>query len=342
MVYLVGNSISGQVNPAILGKSTRTYVKKLKAAKIKDLHSMTDQVKDVKMIIIHTGINNLRGKESSADSGKSLIESIISFREAAPESKIVVSKVIRIGDHENDIERNIFNAENEKRLTEINKSGISFIDHGNLAERGIPIKEYYLRDLIHLAGQGVAVFADNLEKEIVRVLKSEEQQLETEAENTAQLSRSRDMNTGNRNHRSYQLAHNGDGQYNQQHKYPEERDQRRNTYRGNQPRMHPDSNGFSGYPSRKDDRDNERQYYRNHNRGNERNYYRDDYRDNDRQHYRSGYNKDNQGIDSYRIISNGNYPSERFNDRDDKYLGDIYFDKDDYYYNGWCRSGHSY
>ena len=250
MVYLVGDSISGQVNPAILGKSTRTYVKKLKAAKIEDLHSMTDQVKDAKMIIIHTGINNLRGKESSADSRKSLIESITSFREAAPESKIVVSKVIPTGDHEIDIERNIFNAENEKRLTEINKSGISFIDHGNLAERGIPIKEYYRPDLIHLAGRGVAVFADNLEKEIVRVLKSGEQQLETETENTAQLSRSRDMNTGNRNHRSYQLAYNGDGQYNQQHRYPEERDQRRNTYRGNQPRMHPDSNGFSGYPSR--------------------------------------------------------------------------------------------
>ena len=135
MVYLVGDSISGQVNPAILGKSTRTYVKKLKAAKIEDLHTLTDQVKDAKMIIIHTGINNLRTKESSADSRKGLIASITSFREAAPESKIVVSKVIPIGDHEIDIERNVFNAENEKRLTEINKAGISFIDHGNLAER---------------------------------------------------------------------------------------------------------------------------------------------------------------------------------------------------------------
>ena len=75
-----------------------------------------------------------------------------------PESKIVVLKVIPIGDHEIDIEHNIFNAENEKRLTEINKSWISFIDHGNLAERGLPIKDYYRPDLVHLAGRGVAVF----------------------------------------------------------------------------------------------------------------------------------------------------------------------------------------
>ena len=155
------------------------------------------------MIIIHTGINNLRSKESSADSRKGLIESITSFREAAPESKIVVSKVIPIGDHEIDIERNIFNAENEKRLTEINKAGISFIDHGNLAERGIPIKEYYRPDLIHLAGRGVAVFAENLEKEIVRVIKSGEERIETETETSTQYNRSRDMNTGDRNYRPY-------------------------------------------------------------------------------------------------------------------------------------------
>ena len=86
MVYLVGDSISGQVNPAILDKSTKTYVKKLKASKIEDLRSLTDQVKDAKMIIVHTGINNLRGKESTVDCGKRLTESIASFREAATES----------------------------------------------------------------------------------------------------------------------------------------------------------------------------------------------------------------------------------------------------------------
>ena len=176
MVYLVGDSISGQVNPAILGKSTGTYVKKLKASKIEDLHALTDQMKDAKMIIIHTGINNLRAKESTIDSGKTLIESIAAFREAAPESKIVVSKIIPIGDHEIDIDRNLLNAENEKRLTEINKSEIGFIDHGNLSDRGIPIKEYYRPVLIHLSGHGVAVLAKNIEKEIIRVLKTGEQQ----------------------------------------------------------------------------------------------------------------------------------------------------------------------
>ena len=51
----VGDSISGQVNPAMLGKSTKTYAKKLKASKLEDLHTLTEQVKDAKMIIIHTG-----------------------------------------------------------------------------------------------------------------------------------------------------------------------------------------------------------------------------------------------------------------------------------------------
>ena len=182
LVYLVGDSISGQVNPAILGKSTRTYVKKLNASKVEDLHSLNEDVKDAKMIIIHTGINNLRGKESAAEVGKILIESITSFREAASESKIVVSKVIPIGDHEIDIDHNLFNAQNEKRLTEISKSEISFIDHGNLAERGKPIKDYYRPDLVNLEGQGVAVFAENLEKEISRVLKKGEQRLQTGSE----------------------------------------------------------------------------------------------------------------------------------------------------------------
>ena len=40
---LIGDSISGQVNPAMLGKSTKTYVKRLKAPKIEDLHTLTDR-----------------------------------------------------------------------------------------------------------------------------------------------------------------------------------------------------------------------------------------------------------------------------------------------------------
>ena len=146
MVYLVGDSITGQVNQAMLGKATQTFVKKLKASKIEDLHALSHQVKDAKIIIINTGINNIREKDPTAERVKGLIESVTSLREAAPESKIVVSKVIPIGDHEVDIERNLFNVESEKKLTEINKTEINFIDHGNLAERGAPIKKYYRPD----------------------------------------------------------------------------------------------------------------------------------------------------------------------------------------------------
>ena len=68
MVYLIGDSISGYVNPAILGKSTNTYVKKLKAPKLEDLQALSNQVKDAKVVIIHTGINNLREKKPADDS----------------------------------------------------------------------------------------------------------------------------------------------------------------------------------------------------------------------------------------------------------------------------------
>lgn len=345
MVYLVGDSISGQVNPAILGKATKTFVKKLKASKIEDLHALTDQVKDAKMIIIHTGINNLRGKDSTADRGKGLIESIASFREAAPDSKIVVSKVIPIGDHEVDIDRNLFNAENEKRLTEINKSEISFIDHGNLAERGVPIKDYYRPDLIHLAGQGIAVFTGNLEKEIIKGLRKEEQRAEigSETSHSTQHNGSRNTNgldqyndRGDRNYRPYKPADKRNGQYNRQHNYPEGRDQRHNTDNG-----YPRNHDLSGYPSRNDNGDNERQYHRNYNRGNERNYYRNDNRDNDRHYYRSDYNKDNRGYDKQRTFNSGNYLSERLDERDNRYSRVRYFDNDDYYYYGRRRNGHS-
>ena len=46
MVYLVGDSIAGQVNQVMLGKATKTFVKKLRAPKIDDLQPLTDQVKE--------------------------------------------------------------------------------------------------------------------------------------------------------------------------------------------------------------------------------------------------------------------------------------------------------
>ena len=74
-------------------------MKKLKASKLKDLDSLADQVKDAYIIIIHSGKNNIPGKDSTADSGKSILECITSFREAVPEENSSV-KVIPIGDHE--------------------------------------------------------------------------------------------------------------------------------------------------------------------------------------------------------------------------------------------------
>ena len=97
LVYLIGDSISGQVNPAMLGKLTKTYVKKLKAPKIEDLQTLKDQIKDANMITIHTVINNLRGKESTDDIGKTFAESIKAFKEATPEFQIVVV-IIMVGE----------------------------------------------------------------------------------------------------------------------------------------------------------------------------------------------------------------------------------------------------
>ena len=104
-VYLVGDSISGQVNPAVLGKATKTYVQKLKAPKIDDLQKMTSQIKDAKLIVIHTGINNIRGNGTTEDRVKTLVEAVMAFKETAPDSKIAVLKAISIGNHEIDIER---------------------------------------------------------------------------------------------------------------------------------------------------------------------------------------------------------------------------------------------
>ena len=52
---LIGDSIAGQVKVALLGKSTNTFVRRIRAQKNKGEHS--EEVKDAKLILIHTGIN---------------------------------------------------------------------------------------------------------------------------------------------------------------------------------------------------------------------------------------------------------------------------------------------
>ena len=170
-IYLIGDSISGQVNPAALGKSTRTFVQKLKAPKIQDVSKLASQVKDAKLIIVHTGINNIREDEPTENRVSDFVKVIKSLKEVAPESNMVVSKPIPIGDHKLDIERNIFNANIAKQISEDSEVNVCFLDHGNLAEQSFPIKRYYRQDLVHLSPDGIDVFSTNLRRMILDVLK---------------------------------------------------------------------------------------------------------------------------------------------------------------------------
>ena len=143
------------------GERRKTYVQKLKAPKIDDLQKVTSQMKDAKLTVIHTGINNIRENGTTEDRVKNLVEAFMAFKETAPDSKIAISKAIPVGNHEIDIERFMFNAENKKKLGEVLTSEVAFLDHGNLAEQGVPIKTYYRDDLVHLSSQGVIRFAQN-------------------------------------------------------------------------------------------------------------------------------------------------------------------------------------
>lgn len=173
-VCLIGDSISGQVNAAYLGKSTNTFIKKLKAPKIKDIGTYTEQVKDASLIIVHSGVNNLREKESTEGIVSSLVEAITTLKEASSSAKIAVSKVAPVGDRQLEIERNLLNAEMEKKITEVLKSSVTFIDHGNLAERGLIIKEYYRQDKLHLSNNGIECFTRNLRDDIHDRIRTED------------------------------------------------------------------------------------------------------------------------------------------------------------------------
>ena len=170
-IYLIGDSIAGQVHQAALGKSTRTFVQKLKAPKIQDISKLTSQVKDAKLIIVHTGINNIRQDEPTENRVSDFVKVIKSLKEVAPESKVVVSKPIPIGDQKLDIVRNIFNASIVKELSEDSEVNVCFLDHGNLAEQAFPIKRYYRQNLVHLSPDGLDVFSTNLCRMILEVLK---------------------------------------------------------------------------------------------------------------------------------------------------------------------------
>ena len=121
-------------------------------------------MKDAKLITVHTGINNIRQNDSTDDRVSDMVK-------MAPDSKLVVSKPIPIGDRTLDSERNIFNASVEKKLSEDRKVNVLFLDHGNLTEQGLPIKPYYRQDLVHLVSHGIYVLTTNLRRMIIQVLR---------------------------------------------------------------------------------------------------------------------------------------------------------------------------
>ena len=108
-VCLIGDSIAGQINVPILGKSTNTYVRRLKASKINEAGTHTSEVKDAKLIIIHTGVNNLRDKENTETCVNSMVTAITNLRETAPDAKLVVSNITPVGDRELSIDSAMLN-----------------------------------------------------------------------------------------------------------------------------------------------------------------------------------------------------------------------------------------
>ena len=119
---------------------------------------------------MHSGISNSRQKEPDDDRESKYETAVTSLRDAAPGCKCVMSKLIPVVDHNLDIERTMFNAIVEKKLAEIDKSEISFLDNGNLADQGEPVKHYYRQDLIHMKTSEVEVFADDICRSILKVL----------------------------------------------------------------------------------------------------------------------------------------------------------------------------
>ena len=118
LVCLIGDSISGQIAASYLGKTRNTYVKKLRAPKVEDIGKYTSEVKGAKIVVIHSGINNLREKEYTSTMTSTLKKAVLYLQEAAPGAKFLLSKVVPVGERALGIERNISNAGTEKIFTE--------------------------------------------------------------------------------------------------------------------------------------------------------------------------------------------------------------------------------
>ena len=75
------------------------------------------------MVVIHSGINNLREKECTSTSVLTLKEAVLGLK--SPDSKFLISKAAPVGRRALEIERNIFNAEAEKSLTDTIDNNLS-------------------------------------------------------------------------------------------------------------------------------------------------------------------------------------------------------------------------
>ena len=90
-VCVIGDSIVGQLNIPLLGKGTHTYVQRLKAPKLQDISKHEAETKDASIIIIHSGINNLRDNEQTEACVEIMTNTITSLKLAASNSKVLVS-----------------------------------------------------------------------------------------------------------------------------------------------------------------------------------------------------------------------------------------------------------
>lgn len=173
-VYLIGDSIAGQVNVPRLGKSTNTYVKRIIAPKLQDVEKHTQEITDARVVIVHTGINNLKADEDVDSCVNLTVEAVNSMKEAAPSAKIVISKLIPVEDRELYIDSMLFNVKCEKKLREIHGSEVMFIDNSNFAEQGAPITKYFREDKLHLSYRGSFEFGNNLKQELNYLLNQSE------------------------------------------------------------------------------------------------------------------------------------------------------------------------
>ena len=89
---------------------------------------------------------------------KAVVEAVVCLKEAVPQVKIVISKLLPVGS-------SVLNAQNEKKLL-ADHNYVIFINHSNLTEQEEIIKEYYRQDQLHLSSRGIFVFGGSLHRAI--------------------------------------------------------------------------------------------------------------------------------------------------------------------------------